>query len=197
MTAPATRKHLKVAAACTGFVMLMVGAAFAAVPLYDMFCRVTGFGGTTQRAEAGSGEILDRTIVVRFDSNVSGDLPWEFRPKETRMELKIGETAEMVYLAENTGDTATSGTSTYNVSPPQAGYFFNKIQCFCFTEQRIEPGETVEMPVQFFVDPAIVDDKDARGIHEITLSYTFYPDRGAKAEEPVAAAPDTRDRQPM
>ncbi len=113
------------------------------------------------------------------------------------MELKIGEVAQMIYVAENVGDAPTVGTSTYNVSPPQIGYFFNKMECFCFTEQPLEPGEAMEMPVVFFVDPAIVEDTDGRGVREITLSYTFYPARGRNAAEPIAAAPVERDREPM
>jgi cytochrome c oxidase assembly protein subunit 11 len=167
--------------------------AYAAVPLYQLFCQVTGYGGTTQRAEAASDTVLDRTITVRFDSNVAGSLPWSFRPERRTMTLRIGETGQLAYHARNLGADPTVGTSTFNVSPPAAGIYFNKIECFCFTEQPLAPGEDVEMPVVFFVDPAIVEDKNARGIGEITLSYTFYPVAdGAAAEKPYAAVPDDR-----
>lgn len=193
------RSHAKVAGICAAVVVAMVGAAYASVPLYDLFCRVTGYGGTTQRAETYSDEVLDETIVVRFDANVAGGLPWEFAPEERRVELRIGETGQMVYLSHNTSDAMTAGTSTYNVSPPSAGLYFNKIQCFCFTEQPLEAGETVEMPVVFFIDPRIVEDKNARDVGEITLSYTFYPKDGDGAEsEPLAAAPqDDTDRKQL
>ncbi len=171
------RPDIRIAFACTGFVFLMVGMSFAAVPLYDLFCRVTGFGGTTQRAEAQSDEVLDRTIVVRFDANVAGDLPWRFAPEETHIELPIGEMAQMAYIAESTASSPSVGTSTFNVSPPQVGAYFMKMECFCFTEQPLEAGEAVEMPVVFYVDPAIVDDPDGRATREITLSYTFFPVR--------------------
>lgn len=183
--------NVKVAAACTGFVCFMVGMSFAAVPLYDLFCRVTGFGGTTQVAEAASDTVLDRKITVRFDGNVASGLPWEFRPEQSAMELRIGEMAKMTYIAENTGDRKTSGTSTYNVSPTQIGGFFMKMECFCFTEQPLEPGERIEMPVVFYVDPAIVEDTDGAATNHITLSYTFFPsddrDEGAMASAPARA----------
>ena len=178
--------NLKVALACSGFVCFMVGMSFAAVPLYDLFCRVTGFGGTTQQAEAASDRVLDETISVRFDSNVAGGLQWRFRPKENRVRVRLGETATVVYVAENIGDEPVSGTSTYNVTPEQTGAYFMKMECFCFTEQKLEPGETVEMPVVFFVDPAILDDEDGRATREITLSYTFFPMRDGG--DPVAEA---------
>jgi cytochrome c oxidase assembly protein subunit 11 len=192
---PRNRRDLKVALACTGFVFFMVGMSFAAVPLYDLFCRVTGFGGTTQQAEAASDTVLEETILVRFDGNVANGLPWRFRPKETRVELRIGEVGKMVYIAENIGDTTTTGTSTYNVSPPQIGAFFMKMECFCFTEQPLEPGETMEMPVVFFVDPAIVDDTDGQSTREITLSYTFFPVRGT--DGPLASGSDESGGKPL
>lgn len=153
----------------------MTGMAYAAVPLYDLFCRVTGYGGTPQRADAPSGEVLERDITIRFDANVSPKLGWRFRPAQTRMKVKIGESALAVYEAHNPTDAPLAGTATYNVTPEVAGYYFAKVQCFCFTEQVLEPGRRMDMPVSFFVDPAIMDDPDARGITEITLSYTFFP----------------------
>jgi cytochrome c oxidase assembly protein subunit 11 len=140
-----------------------------------MFCQVTGFAGTTQRASKPSGTVLDKIIRVRFDANVGGGLPWRFEPDVRTVDIRIGENTLAFYRATNLSRQPTVGTATFNVSPDVTGAFFNKLQCFCFSEQRLEPGETVEMPVSFFVDPAIVDDKDGRGVREITLSYTFYP----------------------
>jgi cytochrome c oxidase assembly protein subunit 11 len=152
----------------------MLGMSFAAVPLYQMFCQVTGYGGTTQRASAPSSVVLDRTITVRFDANVS-NLSWDFAPVERKMVVRIGESGLAMYRATNNTDRALVGTASFNVSPHIAGSFFNKLECFCFTEQRLEPGQSIDMPVSFFVDPALVDDKDAHKLQEITLSYTFYP----------------------
>lgn len=193
-TTPGRAANTRVAISLAVVVAGMVGMAYAAVPLYRLFCQVTGYGGTTQRAEAASDTVLDRTITIRFDSNVAGNLPWSFRPEQRTMTLRIGETGQLAYLARNLGEGPTVGTSTFNVSPPAAGIYFNKIECFCFTEQPLAAGEDVEMPVVFFVDPAIVEDKNARGIGEITLSYTFYPVRdGAEEQKPYAAAPDDQD----
>lgn len=153
----------------------MTGLSFAAVPLYDLFCRVTGYGGTTQVASSGSTEVLDRTIKVRFDANISPKLDWNFRPAQTVMTVNIGESALAVYEAHNPTERPLSGTATYNVTPEIAGSYFSKVQCFCFTEQLLEPGRRVDMPVSFFIDPAIMDDPEAREIEEITLSYTFFP----------------------
>jgi len=174
-------------------VMGMTGLAFAAVPLYDLFCRVTGYGGTPQIAQADSTEVLDREITIRFDSNTSPKLDWRFKPVQTRMKVKIGESRLAVYEAENTSDAPLSGTATYNVTPEAAGSYFAKVQCFCFTEQRLEAGQRVDMPVSFFVDPAIMDDPDARDITEITLSYTFFPMKG----ETQTGAAGTRSDQKL
>jgi len=167
--------NTKVAVVCAAIAAGMVGLAYASVPLYSLFCRVTGYAGTTQRVEAPSHEVLDRMVTVRFDSNVAPGLDWEFKPAVTSMKLHIGENALAIYHATNHSKDPVVGTATFNVTPEQAGGFFNKIQCFCFTEQRLEPGETVDMPVSFYVDPAIVNDLDGAFIHTITLSYTFYP----------------------
>jgi cytochrome c oxidase assembly protein subunit 11 len=174
-------------------VMGMTGLAFAAVPLYDLFCRVTGYGGTTQIAQADSTEVLDREITIRFDSNTSPKLDWRFKPVQTRMKVKIGESRLAVYEAKNTSAAPLSGTATYNVTPEAAGSYFAKVQCFCFTEQRLEAGQRVDMPVSFFVDPAIMDDPDARDITEITLSYTFFPMKG----ETQTGAAETRAGQKL
>ena len=156
-------------------VVLVMGAlAWASVPFYDWFCRVTGFGGATDVAETGSDEILEQTIKVRFDSSLERDMPWEFRPVEREMEIRIGETGLAFYEAYNPTDRPIAGSASYNVTPYEAGGFFYKIQCFCFEEQVLQPGERVEMPVTFFVDPEIVTDRDGKFVHTITLSYTFY-----------------------
>ncbi|WP_397542423.1 cytochrome c oxidase assembly protein [Roseovarius salis] len=157
-----------------GVVLLMGGLAWASVPLYDWFCRVTGYGGTTSAATAGSDEVLDETIKVRFDASKERDFPWEFKPLQREMELKIGETGLAFYEAYNPTDRPVAGQASYNVTPFEAGSFFSKIDCFCFTQQVLQPGERVEMPVTFYVDPEITTDRDAKYTHTITLSYTFY-----------------------
>jgi cytochrome c oxidase assembly protein subunit 11 len=156
-------------------VVIFMGAlAWASVPFYDWFCRVTGFGGTTDVATTGSDEILDKTITVRFDGSINKNMPWEFKPVQREMELRIGETGLAFYEAYNPTDKPVAGSASYNVTPYEAGGFFSKIQCFCFEEQVLQPGERVQMPVTFFVDPEIVTDRDAKYVHTITLSYTFY-----------------------
>lgn len=155
-------------------VVLMGGLAWASVPFYDWFCRVTGFGGATNVAETGSDVILDETIKIRFDASLSRDMPWSFKPEVREMEIRIGETGLAFYEAHNPLDVPIAGQASYNVTPYDAGAFFDKIECFCFTEQVLMPGETVMMPVSFFVDPAIVDDREGQYVHTITLSYTFY-----------------------
>ncbi|WP_147125674.1 cytochrome c oxidase assembly protein [Shimia ponticola] len=155
-------------------VATMFGLAYASVPFYDWFCRVTGFGGATDVAEAGSDTVLDDTITIRFDGSLEKDMPWTFKPEVRTMELKIGETGLAFYEAHNPTDKPVAGSASYNVTPYQAGGFFSKIDCFCFEEQVLMPGETVMMPVTFFVEPDIVDDREGKYIHTITLSYTFY-----------------------
>ncbi|QFT33692.1 cytochrome c oxidase assembly protein [Roseibium porphyridii] len=179
------RKNRKVAVICVGMFASMVGMAYAAVPLYDLFCRVTGFGGTTQVADAVSDVVIDRKITIRFDGNVNQSLAWAFKPEQRSVTLKMGESAQLAYLATNTGEGPSVGTSTYNVWPPAAGAYFNKLDCFCFTEQALEAGETVEMPVVFFVDPEMDKDPELKHVKEITLSYTFFPVE--QPERPVAA----------
>jgi cytochrome c oxidase assembly protein subunit 11 len=180
-----TRRNLRLAGVLVTVVAGMVGMSFAAVPLYDLFCRVTGYGGTTRVADVQSDRVIDREVIVRFDSNVNG-LPWSFGAEGTGVRLKVGETGHAVFVAQNDSDQPTYGTAVFNVSPFAAGAYFNKIECFCFTQQRLEPGERIEMPVQFFLDPAMVDDVELRSVRTVTLSYTFYPDRNAG--QPVAAA---------
>ncbi|MGR1581388.1 cytochrome c oxidase assembly protein [Thalassobius sp. S69A] len=156
-------------------VVLTMGAlAWASVPFYDWFCRVTGFGGVTQTADAGSDTILEQTIKVRFDASKARGMPWEFKPVQREMEIRIGETGLAFYEAYNPTDKPVAGQASYNVAPYAAGPFFTKIDCFCFTEQVLQPGERVMMPVSFYVDPEIVQDREGKYLSNITLSYTFY-----------------------
>ncbi|WP_319545156.1 cytochrome c oxidase assembly protein [Ruegeria conchae] len=164
----------KTVAQTVGVVVLMGSLAWAAVPFYDWFCRVTGFGGTTGVAEVAPDEILDRTVTVRFDASKAKDMAWEFKPVEREMEVRIGETGLAFYEAYNPTDRPIAGQASYNVAPYSAGGYFQKIACFCFEEQVLQPGERVEMPVTFFVDPEMVEDLEAKYVHTITLSYTFY-----------------------
>ncbi|NVD38039.1 cytochrome c oxidase assembly protein [Ensifer sp. HO-A22] len=168
---------------CVAFVVGMTGMAYAAVPLYDMFCRVTGYNGTTQRVEQASDVILDEKVKVTFDANTSGGLPWEFKPVQRDIDVRIGETVQVMYRAKNLSSKPTTGQATFNVTPMQAGAYFNKVQCFCFTETTLQPGEEMEMPVVFFVDPDMVKAVETKDIKTLTLSYTFYPREPSK---PVA-----------
>ncbi len=152
----------------------MLALSFAAVPLYDLFCRVTGYGGTTSVSTVAPDQILDRTVTVRFDASVAAGMPWIFKPQQLTMELRIGETGLAFYEAYNPTDHAVAGTASYNVQPDLAGGYFTKIECFCFTEQVLQPGERAIMPVSFYVDPSIVADAEAGLIRDITLSYTFH-----------------------
>jgi cytochrome c oxidase assembly protein subunit 11 len=164
----------RTAAQATGVVLLMGSLAWASVPFYDWFCRVTGFGGTTGVSEAGPGTILDRTITVRFDGSLEKGMPWTFKPVERTMTIRLGEVGLAFYEAHNPTDRPIAGTASYNVAPFSAGGYFSKIDCFCFEMQVLQPGETVLMPVTFYVDPEIVDDREARHLERITLSYTFH-----------------------
>jgi len=183
-------RNLRVAIIAAGVAVGMVGMSYAAVPLYRLFCQVTGFGGTTQRAEAAPATATDHKVSVRFDANTSGSLDWSFHAVQTSMTVKVGEQNMAYYKATNVSDKPLTGSAVFNVTPVQAGIYFNKIQCFCFTEQTLQPGESIEMPVSFFVDPDMLDDPDAQNIKEITLSYTFYPvDKPKSVSEAPAAAP--------
>ena len=157
-----------------GLVVVMGGLAWASVPFYDWFCRVTGFSGVTAVASGDSEIILDKTIKIRFDASLERDMPWDFKPVQREMTLRIGETGLAFYEAYNPTDRPVAGSASYNVAPFDAGGFFAKIDCFCFEEQVLQPGERVQMPVTFYVDPAIVEDRDAKYAKSITLSYTFY-----------------------
>jgi cytochrome c oxidase assembly protein subunit 11 len=191
-SAPNLLRNRTTALLCAGFVAGMVGLSFAAVPLYQLFCQVTGYGGTTQRAEAVAGPVLERLMTVRFDANVAPGLSWDFQPVERQVTLKVGEQGEMVYRATNRSDQPSTGTAVFNVSPHLSGAYFAKIQCFCFTEQTLQPGESVDMPVIFYVDPKIAEDPDVTSLRTITLSYTFYPlQQPERVSQATAADPAT------
>ena len=187
-TPPSRTRDVVVAASCGAFVALMVGASYAAVPLYDWFCRTTGFNGTTQVAKSGPNRTLDRKIVVRFDANVGAGLPWKLTPEKTQIEARLGEVVTVDYIVTNLAARETHGVAGYNVAPLNLGAYFQKINCFCFTEQAMKPGETRAMTVVFYIDPAIDNDPDGQGESSLTLSYTFYPQR--EPQRPVAASND-------
>ncbi|WP_448189090.1 cytochrome c oxidase assembly protein [Azospirillum sp. sgz301742] len=170
-----------------GLAFGMIGLAYASVPLYSLFCQVTGFGGTTQRAKAAPGAVLDRVVTVQFNADVNSGLPWTFRPNQREVKVKLGETALVSYHAENRSKEPLVGTAVFNVTPEKTGSYFDKIECFCFTEQTLNPGESADLPVAFFVDPALADDPDMEDVTTITLSYTFY-----RAKNGVASS--TRER---
>ncbi len=183
-----TGRDLLIAFACGGFVAVMVGVSFAAVPLYSWFCRTTGFGGTTQVSHAAPGEVTGRTVTVRFDSNVAPGLPWAFEPERRTIDVKLGEVVTVYYSVTNQTARVTTGQAGYNVTPPTVGQYFEKINCFCFTEQTMKPGEKRDMAVVFYVDPKLAKDSEQDALNNITLSYTFYP--AATPERPVASAPE-------
>jgi len=187
MTDARARANGRVALALGGLVATMVALSFAAVPLYRWFCQVTGFGGTTMRAEKAPEAIGEQTITVRFNADIGGNnLTWRFQPLERQVTLRVGEERLAFYRATNIGPVPVVGTATYNVTPHKAAPYFHKIACFCFTEQELAPGESLDMPVSFFVDPAIVNDPKRLGVGTITLSYTFF--RALDAQPKAAAA---------
>lgn len=179
------RRNRLVALVCAGVVAGMTGAAFAAVPLYDWFCRVTGYGGTTQVSTAAPLRVIDRTFEVRFDANINGNLPWRFRPEVDSVTVKAGEVATVHYTIENLSNEETAATAAYNVTPDIAGAYFSKIVCFCFTEQKLAANEKITVPVTFYVDPDVDQDRNLRSIRTITLSYTFF---SAKPAKPIVGA---------
>ncbi|BDW82046.1 cytochrome c oxidase assembly protein CtaG [Erythrobacter sp. Dej080120_24] len=185
-----SRKNVRTGSLAFLGAVAMLGLGYASVPLYDLFCRVTGFGGTTQvasEADANAAAAVGtmREISIRFDASTARDVPWDFRPAQSTDTVRIGQRDIATYVAKNNSDVPITGTATFNVEPAQAGIYFNKIQCFCFTEQTLEPGQEVNMPVLYFVDPAILDDEVIGDIEQITLSYTFH-----RAKEPVSSALD-------
>jgi len=186
-----TRAIRRTAILCAVVFFGMVGAAFASVPLYRMFCQVTGYDGATRKGTAAASRILDRTIVVRFDGNVRG-LPWDFKPDQVSQTVNIGKTNLAFYRVTNTSDKPLTGRATYNVVPEQAGAYFTKLECFCFREQTLQPGQTMDFPVVYFIDPEYAADRETKGGTEVTLSYTFFPAveaKGAKAAEANVAPP--------
>ncbi len=179
------RKQRRTAVVCAGIAAGMVGMAYAAVPLYDLFCRLTGFDGTpiVRTAGVAPAEALDRKVTVLFDANVAPGLNWRFTAETPQVEVKVGETTTVLYRVTNTGTVPTTGVASYNVQPSLAGAYFVKIQCFCFTEQTIQPGETLESALIFYVDPSIVADPNVKDLKAITLSYTYFPARNAKTAD--------------
>ena len=177
-------------------VAFMLAMSFAAVPFYDWFCRVTGFGGVTQKAVEESDVILDRKITVRFDGSLDSNIDWKFKPVQRTMTLHIGETGLAFYEAHNPTDRVIAGTASFNVYPYSAGYYFNKIQCFCFEMQVLQPGETVQMPVTFFVDPEIINDREAKFVKNITLSYTFHATDLPTEQASLASTVQTKVNKP-
>jgi cytochrome c oxidase assembly protein subunit 11 len=172
---PLSRRHLTVAFLSGGLVAAMVGLSFAAVPFYSWFCRTTGYGGTTQVAKAPPTQTIDRVMKVRFDSNVAAGLPWRFEPERRTIDVKIGQVVTVYYKVTNEAARVTAGQAGYNVSPPTTGRYFEEVNCFCFTQQTMQPGETRDMAVVFYVDPKLVQDSEQDHTDLITLSYTFYP----------------------
>lgn len=181
-------RYGRTAASCLGLALGMVGLAYASVPLYDLFCKATGFAGTPMTAKAPSTTTGVRDIAVRFDANVSPALPWRFRPEASEITLRTGQTTEISYTIRNTGSAPTTGIASFNVQPELAAQYFNKLQCFCFTETNLAAGESQVVPVVFFIDPAIERDPDLRRLATITLSYTFFPVKGFNPDRPLASA---------
>ncbi|HEX8415365.1 MAG TPA: cytochrome c oxidase assembly protein [Sphingomicrobium sp.] len=180
MTSAVADRKTRTAVTMALFALFMLGLAFASVPLYRLFCEVTGLNGTTQRAEEAPGAVAGQ-VGVRFDANITGGLPWRFEPVQSRVRIAPGARTQILYRSQNLSARATTGQAIFNVSPASAGKYFSKIECFCFTEQTLKAGEKVDMPVIFFVDPKIREDESTRHIDEITLSYTFYPVESARA----------------
>ncbi len=182
-TPQSDRTMRRTALACAGLALGMVGLAFASVPLYDLFCKVTGFDGTPIIRKNNATAVLDRTISVRFDANVAPGLGWRFAPETPEVKVRLGETTTVTYKVTNASSRASTGIATYNVQPDLAGTYFSKLECFCFTEQTLQPGETLESAVVFYVDTRLTQDRDVKDLASITLSYTYFPSKGGK---PVA-----------
>ena len=189
---PRLSRDVLVATICGFVVALMVGASYAAVPFYNWFCRATGFGGTTQVAASAPTHVTNRSVTVRFDSNIQGGLPWKFVPEQNEINVKIGEVATVYYSVTNQSTRTTTGQASYNVTPLTTGAYFTKINCFCFTEQTFAPHEKRDMAVGFYVDPSMLQDSDQDGTNTITLSYTFYPVKNPEPKPVAASEPDKR-----
>lgn len=188
-------QNTRVFAICGSVVVGMVGMAYAAVPLYDLFCRVTGYGGTTQLVQYDPGQVLDREVTVRFDASNARDFPWEFEPLQREMTVNVGETALAFYRATNTTDRPVTGVASYNVTPFKTGPYFAKLECFCFTEQTLGPGESMDMPVIFFVDPLMDEERRLDDIRTITLSYTFWEAGDERVYETAEVSMDEAEAQ--
>jgi len=189
-----TKSNQRLAMALAGFVAGMVGLAYASVPLYELFCQVTGYGGTPQVAAAAPGSSSDKKIAIRFDANTNPKLPWKFKATQTEMTVKLGEQALAFYDAQNLASEDVTGTAVFNVTPLKVGPYFSKIECFCFTEQTLTAGQRIEMPVQFFVDPELFTDPDTKDVTTITLSYTFYPAEPEKKSVDAAKRDNKRKK---
>ena len=202
MSAPRQKSNRLLAGGLAVFVGCMIGLSFAAVPLYRAFCAATGYAGTPQRAANGPDKIYPQTVVVRFDANVAPGLPWRFEPVQPEVEVHVGETKLAFFRATNKTDEAVTGSAVFHVSPEYMGKYFTKIQCFCFEQQTLGPGEPVEMPVSFFLDPAMLNDRSAKTVRDMTLSYTFFrvktpaPVRGAKFAKARADSPAAATQNP-
>jgi len=190
----ALRRDLFVGFMCGGLVAAMVGLSFAAVPFYSWFCRTTGYGGTTQVAKALPAAVSDRTVTVRFDSNVAAGLPWRFEPERRTIDVKLGQVVTVYYAVTNEAARVTAGQAGYNDSPPTVGIYFEKINCFCFTQQTLKPGEKRDMAVVFYVDPKLAEDSEQNSVNLITLSYTFYPVKVPDQAAAESAAPGKSGR---
>lgn len=176
--------------------MAMLGAAYGSVPLYQLFCQVTGYGGTTQIATQAADQVLERTIRVRFDANLSPDVPWSFTPEKPVVELGLGENGLAFYKVKNNSDSAVTAVATYNVTPHKVGPYFQKLECFCFQDRTLQPGEEMELPVIFYVDPALATDKNVKEVTEVTLSYTFFRAGSTELAQAQSGTPDTGEITP-
>lgn len=186
------RRQRRVGLVSAGVALGMLGLAFASVPLYRLFCQQTGYGGTTQRTTEASATVLDRKLTVHFDANAAPGLAWKFEAMQEKLDVRIGETTLAFFRVTNTSDKPATGTAVFNVLPEQVGIHFNKIQCFCFTEQKLEPGESMEMPVSFFVDTAFATDRNVNVFTDLTLSYTFYPAKDARTGVAAGKPPGSK-----
>jgi cytochrome c oxidase assembly protein subunit 11 len=184
-----SKNNRTVALACVVFFVSMIGVAYASVPLYRLFCQMTGYGGTTRQVVTPANRVLEREITIRFDANVSGELPWKFEPKQREVTVKLGQTTQISYEAINLIKQATQGRATFNVVPELAGSYFNKLQCFCFNDTTLKAGEKIDMPVVFFIDPDMVNEPDLKNVKTITLSYTMF---ASKKNQPVAQLSDEK-----
>jgi len=188
---PSAGRNARLGLICAAVFFGMVGVSFASVPLYRAFCQLTGFDGTVRKADAAPDKVLDKTLTIRFDANVR-NLPWSFAPEQVSQEVKIGDTGLAFYKVTNNGKTPLTGQATYNVVPESAGLYFQKLECFCFTDQTIQPGETKEFPVVYFVDPKFAEDFETKGTPEVTLSYTFFPSTAGSAQAPLGGTGEAR-----